>query len=65
MSSIMASQNVPDSSSWEQNELSELRNLLQRAEQRIRKAETASNSPVRVAKSNKYAMVVDISTRRI
>ena len=44
-------EDVPESEHWEQDELSEMTSLLQRAEQRMQKSDQA----VRVHKLDKYA----------
>ena len=46
---------VPESEHWEQDELSEMMNLLQRAEQRMRKSDQACKHTVKAVKLDKYA----------
>ena len=50
-------EDVPESEHWEQDELSEMMSLLQRAEQRMRKSDQACKHTVRAQKIDKYATV--------
>ena len=48
-------EDVPESEHWEQDELSEMTSLLQRAEQRMQKSDQACKHTVRAHKLDKYA----------
>ena len=49
-------EDVPESGNWEQDELSEMMSLLERAEQRMRKSDQACKHTIRAQKLDKYAM---------
>lgn len=65
---IMATPAITDdheSEGWHQDELSEMKSLLQRAEQRMRKLDPTSKHTMKHTKSYEYAMVAHLAMLRI
>lgn len=60
-----ASGDVLQSEGWQQDELSEMKSLLRRAEQRMRKLDPASKNAVKTTDFYKYAAMAHHSTPRI
>ena len=54
-----------ESEGWHQDQLSEMKSLLQRAEQRMRKLDPTSKHTMEHTKSYKYAMVAHLAMPRI
>ena len=61
----IAVEDVLESEAWDQDELSEMKSLLQRAEQRIRKLNPASKYATKTTTSSKYARPLIISCHRL